>query len=123
VRVPLLDHRVAEYVMALPDAMKHSADVAKRLLVDGVDGEVLTSVAERPKQGFVLPLDAWMCGELRDLCEHHLGPAGLGGTAVLNGAAIQSVWQSFLDRTGETWSRPWALVALHAWMENASIQG
>jgi len=123
VRVPLLDHRVAEYVMALPDAMKQSSGVAKRLLVDGVDGQVLTSVAERPKQGFVLPLDAWMRGELRELCEHHLGPAGLGGAGVLNASAIHSVWQSFLDRTGDTWSRPWALVALHAWMENASIRG
>jgi asparagine synthase (glutamine-hydrolysing) len=122
VRVPLLDHRVMEYVMALPDRVKHATAAPKGLLVDSVNDDVLSSVAAQPKQGFVLPFDVWMRGELRGLCEDHLGPRGLGGTGVFSNAGIQAVWHSFLDGTGETWSRPWALVAFHAWMQNAGIR-
>ena len=122
VRVPLLDHRVAQYVMGLPGHIKSPVGLPKSFLVHSIDSDVVTSVAGRPKRGFVLPFDAWMRGELRDLCEHHLGPGGLGGGSVLNGDAVQAVWTSFLNNTGQTWSRPWALVALHAWMEKAAIQ-
>lgn len=121
VRVPLLDHRLVEYVMGLSDDAKHAPGMPKRLLVDSVGGDVLPAIAGRPKQGFVLPFDGWMRGELRDFCEHHLGPYGLAGRQLLRREAVQSVWRSFLDGRGETWSRAWALVALNAWLESTGV--
>ncbi|MGH9176092.1 MAG: asparagine synthase (glutamine-hydrolyzing), partial [Vicinamibacterales bacterium] len=121
VRVPLLDHRLVEYVMGLPDCLKQPGDTPKRLLIDAVGGDLLPEIARRPKQGFVLPFDLWMRGDLRDFCEHHLGPRGIAGRSVFNPPAVESVWHSFLAREGETWSRPWALVALHAWMESTGV--
>ena len=35
--------------------------------------------------------------------------------------AVRAVWQSFLGGRGETWSRPWALVALNAWMKTTGV--
>jgi asparagine synthase (glutamine-hydrolysing) len=121
VRVPLLDHRLVEYVMGLPDEAKQVNGIPKRLLVDGVGGEVLPEVAARPKQGFVMPFDLWMRDELRAFCEEHLGPTGAAQQQVLRREAVQAVWQSFLRGRGETWSRPWALVALNAWMKTTGV--
>ena len=121
VRVPLLDHRLVEFVMGLPDSRKQPDGVPKRLLVEAMGGDLLPSIAQRRKQGFVLPFDPWMRGELRGFCEHHLGRSGLGGRAIFDPRAIDAVWRSFLAREGDTWSRPWALVALNAWMESAGV--
>ena len=120
VRVPLLDHRLVEYVMGLSDQAKQVNGTPKRLLVDAVGGDVLPEIATRPKQGFVMPFDLWMRDELRDFCEAHLAP-NAAAQQLLRPEAVRSVWQSFLDGNGETWSRPWALVALNAWMRATKV--
>jgi asparagine synthase (glutamine-hydrolysing) len=121
VRVPLLDHRLVQYVMGLPEHVRMSDGFPKGLLVDALGGDVLPSVARRPKRGFVMPFDPWMRGDLRDFCEHHLGRGGLAGRAMFRPQGVQAVWRSFLNREGETWSRPWALVVLNSWLEASGV--
>ncbi len=122
VRVPLLDHGLVEYVMGLSETAKDPGGVPKRLLLDAL-GDHLPSSVRRPKRGFVLPLDAWMRTELRPFCEQQLGPDGLSRHAILNGDAIHSVWRSFMANDGTiTWSRPWALVALNAWLDRTGVR-
>ncbi|MGH9201420.1 MAG: asparagine synthase-related protein, partial [Vicinamibacterales bacterium] len=121
VRVPLLDHRLVEYVMGLSDNAKHAEGAPKQLLVEAVGDPVLPEVAARPKRGFVMPFDLWMRGELRGFCEAHLGPEAIAQQQLLRPEAVQWVWRSFLAGNGETWSRPWALVALNAWMKATGV--
>jgi asparagine synthase (glutamine-hydrolysing) len=74
----------------------------------------------RPKQGFVLPLDLWMKGKLRPFCEHHL--ERLGARGVVSADAVRSIWEAYLAGHRRTsWSRPWTLVALDAWLEENGI--
>ncbi len=121
VRVPLLDHCLAEYVMGLSESVKQAAGTPKRLLLESLSTALPASV-RRPKRGFVLPLDPWMRAELRPFCEHHLGADGLSQRGILNADAVQSVWQSFIANDGTvSWSRPWALVALNAWLESTGV--
>jgi asparagine synthase (glutamine-hydrolysing) len=121
VRVPLLDHALAEYVMGLSEPAKGPNGLPKRLLLEALGEDIPTSV-RRPKRGFVLPLDVWMRSDLRTFCEHHLGPDGLGHRSILNPEAVQSVWRSFIADDGTiTWSRPWALVALNAWLDSTGV--
>jgi asparagine synthase (glutamine-hydrolysing) len=123
VRVPLLDHRLVEYVMGLPDvAKKSSDDRPKRLLLDSLGTQLPDECVNRPKRGFVLPFDLWMRGDLRAFCEHHLGSGGLAGRAPFQAAALQTMWHSFMSNNGRTtWSRPWTLVALNAWLERSGV--
>jgi asparagine synthase (glutamine-hydrolysing) len=121
VRVPLLDHEVAEFVMGLPEAAKRGGDVPKRALVESVPP--LPPVVFGRKRGFVLPFADWMRGELRGFCEAHLGEDGLAGRGLLRAPAVRQLWQDFLagdPRT--TWSRPWTLVALDAWIAANAIE-
>jgi asparagine synthase (glutamine-hydrolysing) len=121
VRVPLLDHVLAEYVMGLSEKAKGPDGIPKRLLLEALSDDLPSSV-RRPKRGFVLPLDLWMRAELRPFCEHHLGADGLSRRSILNADAVQSVWRSFIANDGTTtWSRPWALVALNAWLDSTGV--
>jgi asparagine synthase (glutamine-hydrolysing) len=122
VRVPLLDHRLVEYVMGLPLDAKRPGLTPKRLLVDSLGGELPDECVHRRKQGFVLPFDQWMKTDLRGYCEHHLGPAGLASRGVFAPAALATLWERFLAGDRRTsWSRPWTLVALNAWIEQNGL--
>jgi asparagine synthase (glutamine-hydrolysing) len=120
-RVPLLDHALVEYVVGLPEARKAARGLPKRLLVESVGPALPLAIADRPKRGFVLPFDRWMRGDLRELCEHHLGPSGGLRRAGLREEAIQALWRGFLEAERTTWSRPWTLVALGAWLEAQAV--
>jgi asparagine synthase (glutamine-hydrolysing) len=121
VRVPLLDHRVAEFVMGLPDGAKSGGAVPKRALVESVPP--LPPVVLGRKRGFVLPFADWMRRDLRGFCEAHLGDRGAAGRGLLRAPAVERLWRDFLagdPRT--TWSRPWTLVALDAWIADNGIE-
>jgi asparagine synthase (glutamine-hydrolysing) len=124
-RVPLLDHELVEYVVGLPEALKAPRGLPKRLLIEaaGVAGSGMPlDAVNRPKRGFVLPFDTWMRGDLRELCAHHLGPDGVVGRGGLSARAVDALWHGFLAGDGRTtWSRPWTLVALGAWLDRHAI--
>src|SRR5918995_1611739 len=66
-RVPLLDHRVVEAGLALPDSEKGRGlrtKVAIRRIVEPRPGR---PIARRPKQGFDPPLERWLRSDLREL--------------------------------------------------------
>ena len=121
VRVPLLDHRLVEYVMGLPEAVKQSGERSKPLLVDSLPMP-LPAAAVRPKQGFVLPFEQWMKTALRPFCEQYLGAGGLMRLGAFQQPATEALWTGFLNGSGAvTWSRPWTLVALGAWAARNGI--
>lgn len=121
VRVPLLDHRLVEYVMGLTDDVRHAGTAPKPLLVESV-GEPLPSACLRPKRGFVLPFAGWMRGPLQSYCDARLGPSGLAGRGIVNSKALTSLWRSFAAGEARvSWSRPWTLVALEAWLAQTGV--
>jgi len=116
-RVPLIDHKLAQQVMALPGAWKLEGSTPKALLVAALKGILPDTILRRPKRGFTLPFDLWMRDRLRSDVESSLkrvadGPLGES----LSAPRVQDVWAEFL-RGGTSWSRPWALFVLQRWCE------
>src|SRR5262245_33070327 len=58
-RAPLLDHRLWEYVAALPTSYKFVNGETKHLLRALLRGQVPPAVLTRPKQGFAIPRARW----------------------------------------------------------------
>ena len=120
VRVPLLDHCLVEYLMGLPDDVRAEGGGPKPLLVESVGGP-LPPACLAPKRGFVLPFAEWMRGPLRAYCDARLLD-GLAGRGMTNAEAVRSLWRSFLAGERRTsWSRPWTLVALDAWLDETGV--
>jgi asparagine synthase (glutamine-hydrolysing) len=122
VRVPLLDHVLAEYVVTLPDEFKASNGTPKRLLVASLEGLLPPVIVHRPKQGFTLPFEPWMRGELRSFCDSRLGDSGLSGRGLFRPGVVGRLWSSFLNGGKDvTWSRVWLLVVLEEWLERNGV--
>jgi asparagine synthase (glutamine-hydrolysing) len=122
VRVPLLDHHLAECVMRLPDALRRPGRSPKRLLWSALGDPLPPVCTSRPKRGFVLPFDPWMRSSLASFCARHLGPDGLSRRRFVRPGAVEQLWHGFLAGSARTtWSRPWALVALNAWLEATGV--
>ena len=66
-RVPLLDHKLIEFVCSkIPAAMKMKGSTTKHILKRAVDDLVPHEILNRPKQGFGVPMKQWINHQLRD---------------------------------------------------------
>ena len=77
-RVPLIDHQLADKVMALPGAWKLDSNVPKPLLVGALKGALPNEIVHRKKQGFTLPFERWLREDLRPEVEAALQKIGQG---------------------------------------------
>jgi asparagine synthase (glutamine-hydrolysing) len=66
-RAPLLDHRLWEYVAALPTALKFAHGETKYVLRTLLRGQVPAAVLNRPKQGFAIPRARWFRGNWQEM--------------------------------------------------------
>jgi asparagine synthase (glutamine-hydrolysing) len=116
-RTPLLDHRVVEFAIGLPMHHKLRKGQTKHLLRKLLYQYVPRELIERPKQGFSIPLDAWLKGRLKDWAYAHLEPSKLKAEGLLNADLVARRWQE--HQSGEhNWQHwLWNVVMFQAWKE------
>lgn len=71
-RAPFLDHRIFEFAWSLPISYKMHHGQGKRILRDILYRYVPKALVDRPKQGFGIPLSAWMRGPMMKYVEEVL---------------------------------------------------
>jgi asparagine synthase (glutamine-hydrolysing) len=120
-RVPLIDHQLADKLLALPGAWKLDHDVPKPLLVGALKGTLPSEIVHRKKQGFTLPFERWLRENLRAEMESALPKIGQGPLgSLLNYDAAAQVWDDFMNQR-TSWSRIWSLYVLEQWCELNSV--
>jgi asparagine synthase (glutamine-hydrolysing) len=116
VRVPLLDHRVAEFAWRLPRRFKVRDGKTKWLLRQMLYKRVPRPLVERPKMGFSVPIDRWLRGALRPWAEDLLTPEAIAASGALEVSAVRAAWMSFLRGDGDVSGLGiWALLNFQAW--------
>ncbi len=66
-RVPLLDHKLIEFVCTrIPSSMKMKGSETKHLFKRAISDLVPAEILNRPKQGFGVPIEQWINQQLRD---------------------------------------------------------
>jgi asparagine synthase (glutamine-hydrolysing) len=117
VRVPLIDHHLAQQVLALPGSWKLAENMPKPMLVKALGGQLPGKIVHRAKRGFTLPFEHWLRDSMRPVMEESLRKicdGALGG--IISQSAALRIWEDFLQ--GRTsWSRPWSLYVLQRWCQ------
>ena len=107
VRVPLLDTDFVAYTAGLPIKAKLRNGRGKHLFRNALRKRLPDEILNRPKQGFHLPLDAWLMGplqrRLQDLVSDRTGPAADYVDLGLITSAIDEHRQRSADRSADLW--------------------
>lgn len=115
VRVPLLDHRVVEWVWKLPSSQNARARRPKHLLRRVLARHVPDHLVERPKMGFGVPLADWLRGPLRNWAEDLMSEACLSAGDIFDVEGIRSLWTEFLSGDNERHFLIWNVLMFQAW--------
>jgi asparagine synthase (glutamine-hydrolysing) len=121
VRAPLLDHRVVELALGLPQRLKRRDGQTKWLLRRLLYRRVPPELVERPKMGFGVPLARWFRGPLRAQMDALCGGSALESVG-LDPAPARRMWRDF---TAGGYHRPdllWQIFVLAAWAERFIVQ-
>ncbi len=115
-RSPLLDHRVVELGLSLPDGLKLAGREGKQALRRAFAGDLPPVVAGRGKSGFGVPLARWFRSELREPARELL----LGERARERGwfrpEAVERLLGEHERGRADHGHRLWTLVMLELWL-------
>ncbi|RME57488.1 asparagine synthase (glutamine-hydrolyzing) [Candidatus Parcubacteria bacterium] len=112
VRVPLIDHKLVEFVNSIPSAYKLNGSFSKQILVDAVKDILPPEVWQRRKMGFELPMYRWLNHELKPVVDEVLSPAVMRRRGLFRPEAIAQI-----RRRRGTYLRVWSLVVLELWLQ------
>lgn len=114
-RVPFLDHLLVEKVFRIPSSVRTRSTDPKYLLKRAVGDLLPSNLLTAPKQGFVIPIQLWLRGELRPLAEHLLNPQRLKKQGLFQPQFYDHFVRPHLEgRATFTW-QVWAALMFQLW--------
>lgn len=116
-RVPLLDHRVAEFAWQLPVSMNVRDGRGKWILRQVLSRYVPPTLIERPKKGFAVPMSAWLRGPLQEWGEALLDKKRLSDQGILNPDLIRGQWSEHQSGKAD-WRPLWDVLMFQAWFDS-----
>jgi asparagine synthase (glutamine-hydrolysing) len=116
-RVPFLDPKVAEFALALPTRLKVRGFAKKRLLRRAVEPLLPKQVVHGRKQGFSIPLAAWLRGPLEPWAREVLASATLERQGLLAPAAVTPLLDRHCSGREDLSRQIWGLMALTLWFD------
>jgi asparagine synthase (glutamine-hydrolysing) len=117
VRVPILDHRVAEFAWTLPRHMKVANGSGKLVLRKLLRRYVPDTLIKRQKMGFGVPINEWLRGPLKDWAGDLLSTEALNKHGLINPEPVQQKWREHLSGA-KSWPLPlWSVLMLQSWCD------
>jgi asparagine synthase (glutamine-hydrolysing) len=116
-RVPLLDYRLVEFALNLPDEMKIHRGETKRILRKTIKGLVPDRILSKPKQGFSIPIKNWLRGPLKPLLLELLSSSTFQGRGFFNPTTVSKMIKDHLDNKADHSHRLWALMVFELWSQ------
>lgn len=116
-RAPFLDHALVAYALSLPADLKIHNGASKYVLKEAVRPLLPPEILARRKQGFRVPLPAWLAGELSAWSEHHLFHTRIAERSLFRTDFVRTLWEQHRSGRQDNSFDLWCLISLSAWYE------
>jgi len=115
VRVPFLDHRLVEFMARMPARFKVRGFQKKYLFRKAIASWLPKGHLNRPKQGFSVPMAAWLKGPLRPMLSDLAESQRWRESPWLNHLAIGRLIDEHLIGRANHENKLWALICFSEW--------
>lgn len=115
VRVPLLDHVVAEYVAQLPVAVRFPRFRLKALLKETMADALPRDVLRQRKHGFTVPLATWFRGDLAQFATEVLLSPEARNRGFFDDRAVEAFLRNHTRGTRDLGSAIWSMLIFELW--------
>lgn len=118
VRSPLLDYNLMELMAQMPSKYKikffNKKYIFKKMLLDG--NILPPGIVNRPKQGFVLPLDKWLRDDLKDYTITSLNSKKFREMGIFDNKKLDEYIANYYSGNVNYYNNIFSLISLSSWI-------
>jgi len=119
VRVPLLDHKLVEWMATLPPNLKLHGREGKYLFKKALEPYLPSDILYRPKMGFAVPLSSWFRGPLKLRVQQALLGETLKSTGWFDDAYLHHLVTQHQSGLRDYSASIWSLLMFEAFLRNS----
>ncbi len=116
-RVPLLDHRLVEFCLTLPEHAVRGGGEPKRLMKRLLARYVPAALTDRPKQGFGVPMAEWLRGPLKEWATDLLSQGRLSTDGYLEVRPVLEKLEQHLKGSADWSACLWNVLMFQSWLD------
>lgn len=116
-RVPLLDHKIAEFIFKLPGKLKLKGMTTKWIFKKTMERLLPRQNIYRSKEGFSIPIKHWLRKELKDLMLDYLEERRIKNEGLFNFNFLKKMMDAHLQGRENYSHQLWALLVFEIWKE------
>lgn len=120
VRVPLLDHKLVEWMAGIQPDMKLRGREGKYIFKKSLESYLPNDILYRPKMGFSVPLSAWFKGPLKDKVRAALLGDTMTQCGLFNTAFLEHIVNQHQSGLRDYSSAIWSLLMFEAFLRTNS---
>ncbi|MDD2801846.1 MAG: asparagine synthase-related protein, partial [Methylococcales bacterium] len=121
VRVPLLDHKLVEWMATLQPDMKLKGREGKYIFKKALENYLPNDILYRPKMGFSVPLNAWFKGPLKDKVRNALLGETMKQSGLFNQAFLEQMVNQHQNGLRDHSAAIWSLLMFEAFLRNEGL--
>ena len=116
-RVPYLDHKLVEFAMSIPSALKYHKGETKYILKRALTGVISNRVLHREKKGFGVPIQEWMRGAFGNFVEENIMNSSIRRREILDYEFVNHLISEHRSGRQNYSFFLWTLLNLSLWYE------
>ena len=120
-RTPILDHKVIEYSMNVPHALKYKNGDKKYLLKALTHRYIPKKIMDRPKKGFGVPIYEWLHSDMNYLIEKYFNQEYIRTQNIFDHQKLQIILNKFKNRDELSNKFVWNIIVFQMWYEEYMV--
>jgi len=118
-RIPLIDHKLVEFVATIPPTLKMKNGKKKYIFIEALKDLLPDEVLNREKRGFAFPLRLWLRKELKPMLEYVLSRENVERRGFFKYDEIEKLKQNYYSWKSPNYRKIWGFAILEMWMRQS----